>query len=149
MNSSHPNYTAKQLTGSTPVSPPIRHSRACGNPSLAGRMGPRLRGDDRNRTTEMPQSVATKKPTGWGAGGQVVLFMVEVARVELASKYVKYSATTGLVSCCTLRSAGSRRPALHDFPFGTLWQGTGTTLAFETPIDAPLTDPGMDDPERR
>jgi hypothetical protein len=29
-----------------------------------------------------------KKPTGWGAGGQVVLFMVEVARVELASKYV-------------------------------------------------------------
>ena len=42
--------------------------------------------------------------------------MVEVARVELASKYVKYSATTGLVGCCTLRSAGSRRPALHDFP---------------------------------
>jgi hypothetical protein len=78
-----------------------------------------------------------KKPTGWGAGGRVVVFVVEVARVELASKYVKYSATTGLVSCCTLRSAGSRRPALHDFPFGTLWQGTGTTLAFETPIDAP------------
>lgn len=76
-------------------------------------------------------------------------FLVEVARVELASKYVNYSATTGLVGCCTLRSAGSRRPALHDFPFGTLWQGTGTTLAFETPIDAPLTDPGMDDPERR
>jgi len=46
-----------------------------------------------------------KKPTGWGAGGRVVLFMVEVARVELASKYVKYSATTGLVGCCTLRSA--------------------------------------------
>src|SRR5450759_119755 len=78
-----------------------------------------------------------------------VLFVVEVACVDLASKSVKYSATTGLVSCCTLRSAGSRRPALHDFPFGTLWQGTGTTLAFETPIDAPLTDPGMDDPERR
>ena len=71
----------------------------------------------------MSQSVATKKPTGW----QVVLLMVEVARVELASKYVKYSATTGLVSCCTLRSAGSRRPALHDFPFGTLWQGTYQT----------------------
>ena len=68
-----------------------------------------------------------KKPTGWGAGGRVVLLVVEVARVELASKYVKYSATTGLVGCCTLRSAGSRRPALHDFPFGTLWQGTGTT----------------------
>src|SRR5659263_117332 len=47
-----------------------------------------------------------KKPTGWGAGGRVVLFMVEVARVELASKYVKYSATTGLVGCYTLRSAG-------------------------------------------
>jgi len=93
--------------------------------------------------------LAINKPTGWGAGGRVVLFVVEVARVELASKYVKYSATTGLVGCCTLRSAGSRRPALHDFPFGTLWQGTGTTLAFETPIDAPLTDPGMDGPEER
>jgi len=32
-----------------------------------------------------------KKPTGWGAGGRVVLFVVEVARVELASKYVKHS----------------------------------------------------------
>ena len=53
-----------------------------------------------------------KKPTGWGAGGWVVLFVVEVARVELASKYVNYSATTGLVGCCTLR------PALHDFPSG-------------------------------
>ena len=90
-----------------------------------------------------------EEPTGWGAGGQVVLFMVEVARVELASKYVKHSVTTGLVDHCTLRSAGSRRPALHDFPFSTLWQGTGTTLAFETPIDAPLTDPGMDGPEER
>ncbi len=75
--------------------------------------------------------------------------MVEVVRVELASKYVKHSVTTGLVDHCTLRSAGSRRPALHDFPFSTLWQGTGTTLAFETPIDAPLTDPGMDGPEER
>src|SRR5450830_572542 len=106
-------------------------------------IGPALPPFARHRTRTM------KKPTGWGAGGRIVLFVVEVARVELASKYVKYSATTGLVGCCTLRSAGSRRPALHDFPFGTLWQGTGTTLAFETPIDAPLTDPGMDDPERR
>ena len=75
--------------------------------------------------------------------------MVEVARVELASKYVKHSVPTGLVDHCTLRSAGSRRPAPHDFPFGTLEQGTGTALAFETPVDAPLTDPGMDGPERR
>ena len=57
--------------------------------------------------------MATEKPAGWGAGGRVVLFMVEVARVELASKYVKYSATTGLVGCCTLRSAGSRRYIAH------------------------------------
>jgi hypothetical protein len=30
-----------------------------------------------------------KKPTGWGAGGRVVLFVVEVTRVELACKYVE------------------------------------------------------------
>jgi hypothetical protein len=57
-----------------------------------------------------------QKPTGWGAGGQVVLFVVKVARVELASKSVKHSVTTGLVDHCTLRSAGSRRPALHHIP---------------------------------
>ena len=90
-----------------------------------------------------------KKPTGWGAGGRVVLLMVEVARVELASKCVKCSAAKGSANWNVSHTAMGRRPVLCDFPFGTLWQGAGTALAFETPIDAPLTDPGMDGPDER
>jgi len=39
----------------------------------------------------MSQSVATKKPTGWGAGGRVVLLMVEVARVEVTTEASAWS----------------------------------------------------------
>jgi len=75
--------------------------------------------------------------------------LVKVARVELASKCVKCSAATGSADWNVWHTAMSRRPMLCDFPFSTFWQGTGTTLAFETPIDASLTDPGMDGPEER
>jgi len=61
-----------------------------------------------------------KKPTGWGAGGRVVLFMVEVARVELASKYVNCSAATGLADHCTLRSAGRQHLVLSQCVFKVL-----------------------------
>jgi len=47
-------------------------------------------------TTVTPRG-RIKKPAGWGAGGQTYCSMVEVARVELASKYVNYSVPTGLV----------------------------------------------------